>query len=173
MSDEELNGESQAQYQAQVEAMVEQLHFMALPFADASFDAKNQLLPLAENMVKEQAGYMTTIIPAMMKPQEGFESEIEMYVWRFGTGPESKPKKTGLQIVQPNGELQPTAPTFPDLSDADPAILDCPKRLEGIEDPMQAMSHGCCHAFLLSPVARAVLRMNGWLYGFNQKKIGK
>lgn len=146
--------------------MLQQLIDMALPFAPPNFDAEKQLGAMAMVLLNEQQQYIQTVIPAMMRPQEGFP-EVEMYVWRAGTGPESK-KTPDLRIVEDDGlSGQQVAPDF---SGADPAVLDCPKRLEGVDDPMTAMKQGLCYAFITNPAARAVLRMNGWLYYFTQVK---
>lgn len=157
-------------YEAQVSAMVQQLQLVALPFAPERFRDLKRLTDMAEYLIREQTQYMQTVIPAMINPQEGYP-EVEMYVWRAGTGPEMLKPQTDLRLVQEDGDL-PAPSTTPDFTGADPAILDCPKRLEGLEDPMQAMCQALCYSFLMNPACRATLRMNGWLYYFTQKKHG-
>jgi hypothetical protein len=50
--------------------------------------------------------------------------------------------------------------------------MSMPKRLEGIENPHEALAQALMLAFLLSPAVRGLLRLWGWDYLFKEPKHG-
>lgn len=146
---EGVEGNAEAEYDAavlemEVLALASQLP-MAVAFAPHFPD--EEIPRLAMFMVKEQHEINRLILPNMVDPN----SEHEML----------NVVVTRATVAAPGGPKPPQA-VFPAF-----------KRIDDQENPQLVIPPVMVLGFLLSPVARAVLRMNGWSYSFAKSHAPK
>lgn len=93
-------------------------------------------------IAKEQYKINTEILPRMVDPQE------------------PKPRIALKFTTMPASEAEADVPR-------DGVMVQAVRRLEGIIDPGDASTMALVYAFFDSPVARAILKMNGFAYQFS------